>query len=203
MRKIILCLIFILPFISGFGQDKKSANYFGDQIIVDSISTVLIPISYDLNSSSFKKFGFGYYANIIFYNFKTDSSKYLFNKNSFIRNFNDSYSRYNENEKSIYKNMSNNWIFYFVKEDYNNNDHIDKEDPSILYVTDRQGDGLRPITPFNNNAVSINIFDKLGFALIKIQSDSNNDKEFDDDDEYYLLRLDLKTLILGNKIEIR
>jgi hypothetical protein len=44
-------------------------------------------------------------------------------------------------------------IFYFVKaSDYNNNGQMDAKDPYILYVSDKNGDGLKRITPMNKNA---------------------------------------------------
>jgi hypothetical protein len=205
MRKTLLGFILVLSFEIGFGQSSKLSKLFSEPIITDSSSTVIIPIRYKENIFASSKIGNDYYANIIFYNFVTDSSKSLFKDNSFIREFrsdNDYYHRYDKIDMT--NNMSSKWIFYFVKEDYNKNGHIDYKDPSVLYVSDKYGNGLKPITPEDKNAISINIYDKLGFALIKIQCDSNNDRDFDSDDkEYYFVRLDLKTLTLGNKIEIK
>ena len=205
MKKTLLGFILILSFVTGFGQSSKISRFFSDPIIVDSSSTVIIPIRYKEDLFTSSKIGNDYYANIIFYNFVTDSSKSLFKDNSFIREFrndNDYYYRYDKVDKQ--NSISINWIFYFVKEDYNKNGHIDYKDPSVLFVSDKHGNGLKSVTPADKNAVSINLYDKLGFALIKIQCDSNNDKEFDSDDkEYYFIRLDLKTLTLGNKIEIK
>ncbi|SDD40367.1 hypothetical protein SAMN05216323_11741 [Williamwhitmania taraxaci] len=73
----------------------------------------------------------------------------------------------------------------------------------ILYVSDKKGNGLKPITSNYENAISIDIYDKQGFALIKLQRDLDKDNDFESDDkDYYYIRLDLNTITLGNKIEI-
>ena len=71
-------------------------------------------------------------------------------------------------------------------------------------MTDINGNGIKSITNANENAVSIDVYDKQGFALIKLQRDLDKDYDFDSDDkDYYYIRLDLNTLTLGNKIEIK
>jgi hypothetical protein len=48
------------------------------------------------------------------------------------------------------------------------------------------------------------VFDKQGFALVKMQRDADGNGNFEfEDKDYYYVRLDLKTLSLGNKIEIK
>ena len=203
MRKKLFGFIFILFSISGFGQSSKTLNYFANPLIADSLSSIVIPVQYDVNLLNSSKLSYGeYYANIIFYDFVKDSSKRLFNNDTFIKGF-DSY--YNYNKKYSLDNMSSKWIFYFVKSfDYSKNGKIDSDDPYFLYVSDKNGNGLKSITPTNENAVSINIYDKQGFALIKMQRDFDKDNDFESDDkDYYYIRLDLNTLILGNKIEIK
>ncbi len=65
-------------------------------------------------------------------------------------------------------------------------------------------DKLKALTLPNENAISIDIFDKQGFALVKMQRDTNNDKNFNSKDkDYYYVRLDLNKLQFGNKIEVK
>lgn len=195
--------IFVLLSISGFGQSGKNMKYFADPLIADSLSSIVIPVQYDINLLNSSKLFYGnYYSNIIFYDFKKDSSKRLFNTDTFIKGF-DSY--YNYDKKYRLDNMSSKWIFYFVKSfDYSKNGKIDSDDPYILFASDKSGNGLQSITPTDENAVSINIYDKQGFALIKMQRDLDKDGDFESDDkDYYYIRLDLNTLITGNKIEFK
>jgi hypothetical protein len=207
MRIIFLGFIFILVSITGFGQNiSKTINYFATPILIDSSSSIIIPVQYDINLMNSSKFYYGeFYANIVFYNFKNDSSKRLFKNDTFIKGFMSEYNYYNQDRKYNLDNISSQWIFYFVKSfDYSKNGKIDSDDPYILYVSDKNGNGLKAITPVDENAVSINIYNKQGFALIKMQRDLDKDFDFENSDkDYYYIRLDLNTLKFGNKIEIK
>jgi hypothetical protein len=71
-------------------------------------------------------------------------------------------------------------------------------------VSDKQGNNLKALTAPNENVISIDIFDDQNFALIKIQRDVDYDRDFEIEDKgYYLVKVDLKTLTLGNKIELK
>lgn len=209
MKNKILGFFLVSISLSAFGQrSDKLPRVFAYPIIADSSSTMMIPTRYnaDLTTSSKIALWNDYYANIIFYDFKADTSKKLFNDDTFIQAFTNHYNSYYYNERTTkQENISSKWIFYFVKPtDYNKSGRVDGYDPSILYVSDKYGNGLKAITPANENAVSIDIFDKQGVALIKMQRDLDNDKNFKyDDKDFYYIRLDLNTLVLGNAIEIK
>ena len=210
MRNKLLVLIFILASATAFAQrGDKLPRFFGNPIVADSASALMIPVQYNVELLSANKLALWnhYYANIIFYDITNDSSKRLFKEDTFIKGFansDNSYNRY-DNSTNTPKNISANWIFYFVMEaDYNKSGRIDSDDPAILYVSDKQGNKLKALTPPNENAVSIEIFEKQGFALVKMQRDVNNDKSFDaKDKDFYYVRLDLNTLMFGNKIELK
>jgi hypothetical protein len=207
MRKKLLGFFFILISISGFGQSSsKGHNYFAEPIMTDNLSTIMIPVKIDVTIINSSKIGYGeYYSNVIFYDYKTDSSKRLFKDDTFIKGFQKDYNYYNRTKADKLDYVSSNWIFYFVKSnDYSRNGKIDSDDPYILYVSDKKGNGLKPITSVNENAVSIDVYYKQGFALIKMQRDLDKDNDFESDDkDFYYIRLDLNTLTLGNKIEIK
>jgi len=209
MKNKLLGVILILTSLTGFGQ--KSGNlprFFDEPIVVDSSSTLMIPTRYnaDLLTSSKIALWNDYYANIIFYDFKADSSKRLFKDDTYIKEFTNDYPPYYRFERTKKpENLSSKWIFYFVKPtDYDNSGKVGNDDPSVLFVSDKYGNGLKAITPTNENAVSIDIFDTQGFALIKMQRDIDMNNNFESDDkDFYYIRLDLNTLTLGNKIEIK
>lgn len=76
--------------------------------------------------------------------------------------------------------------------------------PDILYVSDLQGNQPKALTSKEENFVSIKIFEKQNYALIKMLRDQNNNGEFEyEDKEYYYVKLDLVSLALGNKIELQ
>jgi len=209
MRNKLLGFIFISISISGFGQKSdKLPRFFADPIIADSLSTLMIPTRYnaDLLSSSKIALWNDYYANIIFYDLIADSSKRLFKDDTFIKGFTNDHNSYNRYQRTNNpENICSKWIFYFVKPaDFDKSGRVDNNDPSILFVSDKYGNRLTSITPTNENAVSIDVFDKHGFALIKMQRDSDKDNDFESDDkDFYYIRLDLNTLTLGNKIEMK
>lgn len=207
MRKTFLGVLLILIAIVGFGQNSsKGLNYFADPILTDSISTIMIPVKIDVPILNSSKIGYGeYYSNVIFYDFTTDSSKRLFKNDTFIKGFEKKYDYYNRAKVDKLDYACSKWLFYFVKSnDYNKNGKIDNYDPYILYVSDLKGNGLKQITNDFENAISIDIYDKLGFALIKLQRDLDKNYNFEiDDKDYYYIRIDLNTLALGNKIEIK
>ena len=207
MKKLILGIILLCSAQIAFGQkSNKLPRYFAEPVGIDSTTTVMIPTRYnsDLLSSSKIALWNNFYANIIFYNFQNDSVHKLFENDTFIQGFRSNASYFNYNMNQVEKNISSDWIFYFVKpNDFNQSGRIDNEDPSIIFVSDKFGKNLKPITPEYENAVSIEIFNNQGFAIIKMQRDQNGDKDFDHKDkEYYFVSLNLKTLEFGKKIEI-
>ena len=203
MKKNISLLLFILISNSIFSQIKDD-TYFSNPIIADSLSSLMIPIQFDfgiLNSS--KLSGTDYYSNILFYNFLQDSTKRLFNNDTYIKGFKKENYYYNRDKEEKPDNITSKWIFYFVKSnDYNKNGKIDNDDPYTLFVSDKNGNALKSLTPQNENAVSIHIYEKQGFALIKMQRDLDKDEDFESDDkDFYYLRLNLNSLTLEKKIE--
>lgn len=199
-----LTIILTLTFCSVFGQKGKPA-YFDNPIVIDSSATILIPTRYsaDFLSSNKVTFWNDIYANIIFYNPLTDSSKRLFDQNTYIEGFHNRHSYRQDAKKPKYNTAK--WIFYTVKNaDRNKSGRTDVHDPSVLYVSDLQGGHLKALTSENENAVSFEIFEKQNYALVKIQRDQDNDGNFKAEDrDFYYVKLDLKTLAFGNKIEIR
>jgi hypothetical protein len=207
IRNFILYFIIFCVVTAGFGQDKKNDPlYLGVPMIIDSSSSsnLIIPVLYKPHIGfQQNQLRTDHYANILFYNPKTDSIKRLFKEDTYIKPFQLDYIPLYSYHNSIY---SSNWIFYFVKtSDYNNNGEMDNNDPYILYVSDKNGNALKPLTPLNENALSIDIYDKQGFALIKLQQDTNENKKFGYNEwtDFYYVRLDLNTLKLHKKIQIK
>ncbi|WP_276371487.1 hypothetical protein [Chryseolinea sp. H1M3-3] len=186
---------------------KGPAKYFGEPILTDSASTLFIPTRYNEEFLSSNKIAFwgGYYANIVAYNFQTDTYRKIFDKDTFIeavRNSN-SYS-YGTRTADVLKNLTKRWIFLLVKlKDTNNSGRIDEKDPSILFAVSTDGQTLKQLTDQTENVISFENFEKQGFLLIKIQRDTNNDKSFKTEDkELYFKKINLIDLAFGKAIEI-
>lgn len=211
MKNILLVTFLLLTtFYSQAQKNEKLPRYFGEAVVADSSAAILIPTRYNAELLSANKIALwhDYYANVIFYDMAADTYKKLFDTDTYIKPFPSVQvpAQYIRTERGNTKlaNVSRNWIFYFVKpSDYNKNGRIDTEDPSVLYVSDKSGNNLRALTTNSENAVSIEIFDKQGFALVKMQRDSDNNKRFESKDkDYYFIRINLDDLSFGKKIEI-
>jgi hypothetical protein len=189
-------------------QNSKTAQYLGEPIITDSLSTLFIPLRYNQEFLADNKIAFwgDYYANLLVYDYTADSYRKLFEKDTYIEAFKmNTYNRYNHEVNPQPKNITREWIFLLVKTtDYNSSGRIDEKDPSILYATTPKGEKLKALTNETENVVSIELFEKQGFGLIKIQRDSNNSKSFTyADKDFYYRRLNLSDLTLGKAIEIK
>ena len=206
MHRSIILLLFISTGVSFNVRAQKSAQRsFGEHWLADSSSTLMFPTLY--NSSLFtsnKVMEWTVYANIIFYDFKTDSTRRLFKEDTYIASF----SRYNvyDMRPKLQVPVSSGHIFYrCYTVDRNRNGKINHDDPAILYVSDTHGKNLTALTNKDQNVVSFEIFDKQGFVLVKIQRDVDNDGRFDSvaDDEYYFVKYDIATKKFGPAIEVR
>ncbi len=87
MKKKLLVVILVLSFQATVSFAQKSASrLFADAILTDTLSTLFIPTLYNQQFLSDNKIAFWnyYYANIVVYNFRTDSYKKLFEKDTYI-----------------------------------------------------------------------------------------------------------------------
>ena len=190
----------------GLGQ-KNPARYFGSPILTDSLSTLFIPIMYNDAFLSANKIAFwgGYYANIVAYNYKADTYKKIFPKDTYIAYFGqDSYRHHLEQSSGRKTNLTKNWVFLLVKtKDTNSSGRIDEKDPSVLFAVSKDGQILRQLTEETENVVSFEIYEEMGFILLKIQRDSDNDRSFKNEDvDFYYRNVNLSDLSFGKPVEI-
>lgn len=207
MNKLFTAVLLGLSIVTTDGLCQKGpTRYFGEPILTDSLSTLFIPTRYNEEFLSSNKIAYwgDYYANIVAYNYHTDTYRKLFDKDTFIeslRNSNFSSTRATDRIKNITKK----WIFLLVKpKDANNSGRIDQKDPSVLFAVSTDGQTLKQLTDETENIVSFDNFEKQGFLLLKIQRDSDNDKSFKTEDkEFYFKKVNLIDLTLGKGIEIK
>lgn len=206
MRKIKILSVGLLLLWAGVsvGQELKFKRNISlrNAVLTDSASTLMIPVDLHELASS-KSVDVNYTcANLIFYNFNTDSSFKLFEQNTCIM-FYQTYDFDFTLREIRNRNILRNWILYRVKNvDSDKNGKIDSGDPDILYCSDIHGGNLRQLTTAQENVVSIEVYHEQSFALITLQADMNQDGNYDKDDrQYSYVKLDLATLTLGKKIE--
>jgi hypothetical protein len=208
MNKLVTSFLLGLTIITTDGLCQKGpARYFGEPILTDSASTLFIPTRYNEEFLSSNKIAFwgDYYANIIAYNFQTDTYKRIFDKDTFIESLRNNDYNYSTRTTDKIKNITKKWIFLLVKtKDTNSSGRIDEKDPSVLFAISADGQALKQLTDESENVVSFDSFEKQGFLLIKVQRDSDNDKSFKaDDKEFYFKKVNLTDLALGKGIEIK
>lgn len=192
--------------LSAQGSSKMGYD-FEKPVLVDSTSTLLIPTRYSadfLSSSKMTMWG-DFYANILFYNFVTDSYKKLFEKDCYIVSFTKRQYGYYYNAEPKNENITSKLLFYVVHNvDHNKSGRVDHYDPAILYVSDLHGENLKALSTENESVVNLDFFEDQGFILVKMQRDADVDGDFEREDrDYYYVKLDLKTLTFGNKIETK
>lgn len=204
-------LVLTICSLAAFGLSAQELSKgvtqdFAGPVITDSASTIMIPTLYDAGIFTSNKMQVGneFYANVLFYNFKKDSVKRLFAKDTYIANFNR-VDHYSYDERRVRKQRTAQLFFYRVMNmDHNRNGKIDHGDPVVLYVSDIYGNRLTQLTASNDNMVSMELYEKQNIALVKVQRDQNKDGEFNyKDGDYYYVKVDLSTLAVGNKIELR
>lgn len=208
MNKTVTILLLGLSILTTDGLCQKGpARYFGEPILTDSLSTLFIPTKYNEEFLSSNKIAFwgDYYANIVAYNFQTDTYKKVFDKDTFIESLRSNNYSYATRTAGKVKNITGKWIFLLVKpKDTNNSGRVDEKDPSVLFAVSPDGQTLKQLTDETENVVSFDNFEKQEFLLLKIQRDSDNDKSFKTEDkEFYFKKVNLTDLTLGNGIEIK
>ena len=80
MKKIIIFLVLAFTILTVSGQkSSKTGQYFDDPIVIDSLSTIVIPTRYSSDFLTSNKIAFwgDFYANIIFYDFFTYQSDFF------------------------------------------------------------------------------------------------------------------------------
>jgi hypothetical protein len=199
-------LVLVCLTTTTFSQ-KSAARLFGGAILTDTLSTLFIPTLYNEEFLSANKIALwnNYYANIIVYNFKTDSYKKLFAQDTYIAALGSGYS-YSTREPEKWENVTARWVFLQVKlKDTNRNGRIDEKDPSVLFAASSDGQTLKQLTDEKENVVSVEAYKDQNFILIKIQRDVNGDNSFkyNEDTSFYFRKINLPDLTLGNAIEIQ
>lgn len=201
MQKLHLAL-WLLILCKTVSAQKNDNLVWDTPIIADSASTIMIPLSGAGVIS--EKMSWGWYRNILFYDFITDSSWTLFDTTVYIKRFQltNRSTYYYQDKPEPFKTAQH--VFYEVLNyDRNHTGKLTPYDPVILYVSDLRGRNLTQITSKDENVVGLYFFEAQGFVMIKIQIDENRDDDFDyRDTVFYFVKLDLKTMGLGKPVQI-
>jgi len=215
--KPITILLFMCLFTTGFSQEAllKTQHYDRNFILLDS-NYILIPITW-ANTGKFNnvKIESSYpftVKNIIFYNIKNDSCKYLFKDSlqliQYIReiNYNNSSMEFSldivkdsihaqlkpdQNDNKVIYTFNDYLLYEVINEDYNQDGKLSTDDPIYLYASKYDGTGLVQITPRFYTNKNYKYFKKEKMILAVLLNDSNGDKKFDNEDKEVLYKIDL------------
>jgi hypothetical protein len=78
-----------------------------------------------------------------------------------------------------------------VTNDYNANKQLDENDPTYLFVSNRDGTNFRQISPDNYNISSWEVVKGTTKIIMQGQKDDNSDKSFNDKDAIVPLIVDV------------
>jgi hypothetical protein len=83
-------------------------------------------------------------------------------------------------------------IFYSITtNDFNKDKRLTLEDPNYLYVTDRQGNNFRQISPSNYNIENWRYIKSSNKILMMLKKDSDKNFRFDNNDEVTTFEINL------------
>jgi hypothetical protein len=180
---------------------KASQIIFSEPQTIDSSSIVIYPLilekttyggSYGSSSSGGgEKIS---YWNLIFYNTETATKHLLTTKNKILiysinmGGFSSSSSGVWTSGINIFKD---NIIYTVVSKDHNQNKSLDQDDPTYLFVSTKQGNDFRQISPDDYNITSWEVIKGTTKIIMQGQKDENGDKKFDQNDKTIPLIVDL------------
>ena len=172
-----------------------------NSIEIDSTGILAFPLSIGETiersslESSFKSEKESSFWNIIFYNTTTGEKHLLSKQKMLISNYETDYS-YDSSNKTVNQmdTSSKKFIFYnIITDDYDGNKKLNFEDPTYLFLTDKEGKNLKQISPKNLNIINWKIISKTRKIIFNAQNDSNKNKKFDDTDDVITLEYDLES----------
>ncbi len=161
---------------------------FASPELIDSSHIVIYPLVLDKSvDRGYISSGGGErtsYWNLIFYNTETAQQHLLTSDHKILitsinlagSSSSSSSFEYRPNGINIFKS---NIIYTIISKDYNLDDRLDNGDPVYLYLSDKEGNGFRQISPDGYNIYSWEIVSGTSKIIMQGQRDENGDKKFD------------------------
>ncbi len=160
---------------------------------VDTSGIIMFPLrmgesAEDRSSFSYKSMPDGNYWNIVFLNSKTGEYHLLSDQKMLINSYSQGYTSSEEPKVSSEANK----IFYSITTDDINADKIlDHTDPAYLFISDKDGQNLRLISPKGGNVQNWKLIKSSGKVIMAIKRDTDKNAKFDDKDEITSFVFDL------------
>ena len=160
---------------------------------IDSSGILMFPLSMseterDGGSLSYKEMPSNSYWNIIFLNSKTNEYHLLSDKKMLIRNYDIKYS---SNDNMDIAQTSRHIFYSITSDDFNKDKKLTDEDPKYLFVSDKEGNNFRQISPSNYNLQNWQFIKSVNKVLLTVRKDSDKNNKFDDKDEVTTFEVDI------------
>ena len=152
---------------------------------IDSSGILMFPLSMgeterDGGSLSYKEMPNNSFWNIIFLNSKTNEYYLLSDKKMLIRNYDFKYS---SNENVDIAQTSRHIFYSITSDDFDKDKKLTHEDPKYLFVSDKEGNNFRQISPSNYDLQNWQFIKSVNKVLLTVRKDSDKNNKFDDKDE--------------------
>ena len=160
---------------------------------IDSSGILMFPLSMseterDGGSLSYKEMPSNSYWNIIFLNSMTNEYHLLSDKKMLIRNYDIKYS---SNDNMDIAQTSRHIFYSITSDDFNKDKKLTDEDPKYLFVSDKEGNNFRQISPSNYNLQNWQFIKSVNKVLLTVRKDSDKNNKFDDKDEVTTFEVDI------------
>lgn len=176
---------------------------FAEPEILDSSNIIIYPLILEKESYG-KSYGSSSggqrtsYWNLIFYNTETQNQSLLtMDKKILIYSMNFGSSSSSSSSADIWTDGINvfkeNIIYTAVARDYNSNKKLEQDDPTYLFVSNREGINFRQISPDNYNISSWEVVKGTTKVIMQGQKDDNGDKIFNELDAIVPLGVDINS----------
>jgi hypothetical protein len=175
------------------------ANSF---IEIDTSGVLMFPLALRAWDRGYAGSGYnsnstGSYWNIIFYNTKTGGHHLLSERKMLISSYD---TKYNSSDAGGVAYTAK-YIFYqVITDDFNSDKKLEGDDPLYLFVSDKEGNNFRQVSPPGYNMRSWQFIKSTGKVLITATKDSDNNKKFDENDELVVFSADMNSAAPATEI---
>ena len=180
--------------ISVLNDPKNNLNIQTNSFLeIDSSGILMFPLSMgeserDGRSLSYKEMPGNSFWNIIFLNSRTNEYHLLSDKKMLIKNYD---FRYNSNGNLDIAQTSRHIFYSITSDDFNKDKKLTDEDPQYLFISDKEGNNFRQISPSNYDLQNWQFIKSVNKVLLIVRKDSDKNNKFDDNDEATTFEVDI------------
>ncbi|RZJ63813.1 MAG: hypothetical protein EOO47_27915 [Flavobacterium sp.] len=202
---------------AGKNVEKKEGNKntlslkFANPSELDSSTYVIYPLVLNDEEGESDSYGSSSgnrsttYWNIAFYN-TANGTYHLLDENRkmviyhYDQKESGNSSSSNKEDSNIYSEI-NKFIYYSITTlDFNKDERLDFLDPTYLFISDKNGEHFKQVSPDNGNVYEWKAIAKTNKILMMVAFDSNKDKKFNNEDKIIPMVYDLNTNTISKEI---